>query len=162
MAKELTAERLREVLDYDPETGVFTWRGSARRGWNGRVAGRDDHGYVRMSIDHIPYYAHRLAWLHVHGEWPAKDLDHRDRNRKNNAIANLRPCEMSENLANAKRPTNNTSGHKGVYRHRGKWRAAIGVGGRSVHIGVYDTLDDALAARRAFAAAEYGEFAGGD
>lgn len=159
---ELTAARLREVLDYDAETGVFTWRGSARLGWNGRVAGRNDHGYVRMSIDHAPYYAHRLAWLYVHGEWPPKDLDHRDRNRKNNAIANLRPCGMSENLANAKRATNNTSGHKGVYRSRKKWRAAIGVNGASVHIGQYNTIDEAIAARRSFAVAMYGEFAEND
>lgn len=86
----LTVERLRELLDYDPETGVFRWKEPRRKCRVGEVAGslRKD-GYVKIQVDGRFYQAHRLAWLCVYGVWPSA-IDHIDGNRANNAIANLR------------------------------------------------------------------------
>jgi hypothetical protein len=100
---ELTANRLREVLDYNSETGVFTWRVALRpRMKIGTVAGwLDERGYRRVRIDARPYLAHRLAWLWMTGEWPSGRLDHRDGDPGNNCWSNLREAMQSQNSANS-------------------------------------------------------------
>ena len=89
----LTAERLREVMSYDPETGVLTWRkktGRKGRVVVGRAAGNyDPDGYICVRIDRKNYKAHRLAWLYVYGTWPDNRIDHIDGIKDNNAITNL-------------------------------------------------------------------------
>ena len=106
MAKaDLTAQRLRELLDYDPSTGLFTWR--VTNGWRrkaGAIAGGAEtwNGYLRVGIDGRVYMAHRLAWLHVHGEWPQADIDHINGIRSDNRIVNLRDVTRSVNLQNKK------------------------------------------------------------
>src|SRR5215211_8204686 len=146
----LAYARLRELLHYDPETGLFTWRvtrtGTARAG---SLAGwRMSDGYIRISLGERSYLAHRLAWLYVTGEWPPGYLDHRDTDKDNNRWCNLRPATRSQNGANARRPSHNTSGFKGVTRHRGdrKWAAQIRVHGQIIHLGRFVDLEDARAA----------------
>src|SRR5437868_3578208 len=101
MKPRVTAERLREVLIYAPETGLFYWRGQ-RGGQGARCeAGTwHSHGYRSIKIDGVAYYAHRLAWLYVHGEHPNREIDHDNGDRGDNRIVNLRQCSHAENLRN--------------------------------------------------------------
>ncbi len=162
-APELTAERLREVLHYDPETGVFTWKVAAsRRRPSGSTAGtRDNQGYTVIRFEGNGYKAHRLAWLYVHGTWPADQIDHDNRNKGDNRLANLREAQPIQNAQNRSAPPGSSSGHRGViYQDRkSPWRAHIKVDNRRIHLGCYASLDDALAARKA-AEAKYHPFAG--
>jgi hypothetical protein len=91
MFRSLTAERLREQLRYDAETGVFTRRVESGHACVGDVAGSvHSTGYVRIGIDGWKYTAHHLAWLYVHGVWPSDQIEHINRKRSDNRIANLR------------------------------------------------------------------------
>jgi hypothetical protein len=153
-----SAEYIRERLAYDPNTGVLTWRycEAMRREWNtrysGAVAGADsDQGYRSISIDDRPHRAHRLAWLIMHGEWPVDQLDHINGDRADNRISNLRDVGHTENCRNAATPRNNTSGVVGVRQRKatGKWEAKIKVDYRTIHLGYFANLADAIAARLA-------------
>src|SRR4051812_4396707 len=112
----ITAERLRQVLSYDPETGVFLWKEKiARKVVVGRKAGNiGNFGYIYIRIAGKLYYGHRLAWLYVHGVWPEKGIDHRNGVPDDNRIANLRPANQSENNQNMRLPKHNKSGFMGV------------------------------------------------
>jgi len=145
----LTAERLRELLDYNQETGVFTRLvRTAQRVRVGDTAGcKDTHGYLLIMIDRRPYKAHRLAWLHVHGVLPASQIDHIDGNPANNRISNLRDVSCSVNQQNRKLAQNgNKLGVLGVSRHGNKFRTRIVTDGKMRHIGVFDTPELAHAA----------------
>ena len=112
----LTAARLRELLDYDPATGAFTWRKNLKGGMrNGDVAGcigdRGDGGtYRRIRVDGVLYYSHRLVWLYVYGEWPTRQIDHKDGN--SDRLANLRHSNQAQNVANARVRSDSASGFK--------------------------------------------------
>lgn len=136
---DLTAERLREILDYNHETGVFTWlRASARRPV-GSVAGTKwGRGYISILISPKKHSAHRLAWLFVHGRWPLSELDHINRNPSDNRISNLREATRSLN--------NRNSGGRGYYKRGSKFIAAISVNGRPVYLGSFDNPDSARSA----------------
>jgi hypothetical protein len=150
---ELTAERLRELLHYDQETGIFTWtqRPSemARKCAPGAVAGSvcKVHGYVYIGIDWVKHPAHRLAWLYVRGEWPQFDIDHIDGDRANNRIGNLRDVSRSVNLQNARKARSDSqSGLLGALRNRNRWMSRIKANGRMIHLGSFDTPEEAHAA----------------
>jgi hypothetical protein len=115
----ITHDRLREVLDYDPETGIFTWRVSRGKAKAGNQAGRVNQttGYIEIGLDGVLVGAHILAWLYVHGEWPPSLIDHRNRIRTDNRLSNLRFATYSLNRFNAKINANNTSGQTGVIWH---------------------------------------------
>lgn len=142
---ELTAGRLRDALDYDPQTGVFTWKFRAsKRIHVGDTAGYDGRsGYRRIRFDGVDYEAHRLAWLHVHGEWPAQFIDHINGVRSDNRIANLRAASPSVNAQNQRRArSDNTSGALGVQKTTGgAYRAHIGVRGKQVHLGTFPSRE---------------------
>lgn len=148
---DLTAARLRELLHYDPETGIFTRRlRTAQRHQIGdradfRINSGNQKGYYRVSLDSRRYMAHRAAWLYVHGEWPAGDIDHRDADRANNRIANLRDVTNQVNRENMRKPRiNNRCGFLGVTTHApGVYRASVHKGGKRIHIGLYDTPEEA-------------------
>jgi len=146
----LTSERLRELLSYNAETGVFTWKKTfCARARAGQVAGnKHSLGYIRVRIDGIDQYCHRLAWLYVYGSFPDGILDHKDQNKANNQIANLRLASLSENQQNRYKQKNNCSGFRGVYwnKSRKKWDAQIQVNGVKKHIGRFETPDAAYAA----------------
>ena len=157
----LTQERLKELLSYDPATGVFRWRVSlSNRAPSGSVAGciRPD-GYVQIMIDGKHYLAHRLAWLYVHGEL-APQLDHADGNPSNNRISNLRPATQSQNNGNARKRSDNTSGKKGVSWHKRdkKWQSRIKHNGRQIYLGYFETAKAAHAAYCEKARELFGEF----
>lgn len=147
-----TAEEVRALLDYDPETGVFTWRRRPQpRGPKvGTVAGCvSSNGYWQVRVLGRYYRAHRLAWLYVHGRWPPADLDHRDGDRLNNAIANLREVSRSENMQNqAKQGRRTSSRYLGVAWHKqvGRWVAYIKLNRKRRHLGCFDTQEEAYAA----------------
>lgn len=104
----LTAERLRQTLKYDPNTGWFM-RGAVRAGF------ANGNGYRRITIDGRSYYEHRLVWLYVHGRWPFADIDHRDAVKSHNWLSNLREVSRSDNNVVKARPqANNRSGFHGV------------------------------------------------
>lgn len=160
----LTQERLKEILHYDPETGVFTWLRCKPRGRYkpGDVAGSVSHnGYIDLCIDQRRFKAHRLAWLYVHGRFPEYLLDHINRVGTDNRIANLREADRASNGWNASLKRNNTSGVTGVSfdRRRGMWAAEIFVRGKKHSLGHYADKADAVTARFAAETMHYGEFA---
>lgn len=161
----LTAERLRSLMTYNPETGIFVRLVSA----GGRPAGSESGrphpstptSYVAINVDGSRHYAHRLAWLYVHGEWPEGDIDHRDGNGANNAIGNLRDATESQNGANSRLSAANTTGLKGVSydKARKKYRAVIMQDRRYIHIGRFSSAEEAYAARCDAAKRLHGTFA---
>jgi len=143
----ITLERLKELVEYSPETGLFLWRVQMNSAAPvGSIAGtvRPD-GYRGIRIDKRHYFAHRLAWFYVHGEWPALYLDHINCDRADNRIKNLRVATRSQNHANVGRRSHNTSGFKGVTWHKRDrhWRSQIKHAGTLHHLGSFS--DPALA-----------------
>ena len=157
------AADLRQLLSYNPGTGVFTWLVALRLGKPaGDVAGTlGADGYISISILRRKYKAHRLAWLYLHGEWPKDEIDHINGDRADNRLANLRPATRHKNSANKRRYSNNQSGRKGVNWHRQhqKWCTRITVNGKRKHIGLFHSLEDAADAYRRAAIENFGEFA---
>lgn len=157
MAKaDLTAEQLRELLNYAPETGIFTWAVAGRGRNVGSPAGSKDHrGYIQLSLGprkaRLRIYMHQAAWLYVHGYWPVQDIDHINHDKSDNRIENLRELSRSLNQQNQIRPhANNKTGFLGVYANKpGRkkpYLATIFVKGRHVHLGAFDTAEEAHAA----------------
>lgn len=150
----MTQDDLKELLDYDPNTGLFHWRVNPPRGrrLKGKVAGtkKSHKGYVTILIHRRRYKAHNLVWLYVHGKWPADQLDHIDRDGTNNAVSNLREATASENNQNKLKQANNTSGYAGITirkdRPKKPYRVAVCVQGRSSR-GHFASLSEARAWR---------------
>lgn len=159
----LTADRLRELLTYDPATGEFRWL--VKRGNNGANAGdiagsSDKTGRRFISVDGKDYRANRLAWLYMTGAWPKRHVDHRDTNPGNDRWENLREATKAQNGANRGANRNNTTGVKGVTRlPSGNYEVRIGVNGRRIHLGTTDNLTIAGYMYRLGAAFYHGEFA---
>ena len=152
MAQELTQEYLKKLLHYDPETGVFTRLVRTSNCVNvGDVAGSTTtEGYLTIWMCGRQNLAHRLAWLYVYGKMPEWKLDHRDRDKSNNRISNLRPATNSQNGLNAGLRADNTSGHKGVSwnNQRQKWQARIMVDSKVHNLALRTNIEDAIAARK--------------
>lgn len=151
-----------DLLHYEPETGVLRWKVSAGSVEVGDVAGCvHNDGYRNVQIRTHKYLAHRLAWFIYWGEDPKDQVDHVDRNRTNNAIVNLREATSFENQRNASMRTANRSGVSGVCWHKGRdrWHAKIRAGGKQIHLGYFERIEDAAAAYRAAAELHHREFA---
>lgn len=155
--KNLTQERLREVLSYDEVTGIFTWVNpyhKARK--TAEAGGVDSSGYRQIRVDGRLYLAHRLAWLFVFGEWPTGELDHRNRVKLDNSIANLRLVSRYANMQNIETPNQKKGELPGAYPRIGrsgaaKWQASIGARGKQHYLGRFDSPE---AAHEAYAAAK--------
>jgi hypothetical protein len=143
----LTQERLKELLHYDPDTGIFTnltQRANCVK--KGAVAGWNDNGYVRIEILGKNYRAHRLGWLYMYGAFPKKDVDHINGDRSDNRIANLREATDLQNGQNRHAPgKNNTSGYLGVSwsKRENKFIAQIRVNRKGRQLGFFDTAEEA-------------------
>lgn len=137
--KVLTQERLKEVLDYAPETGVFT------RKVSGAVAGGNDgRGYVRLRVDGKKYKAHRLAWFYVYGTWPNGQIDHINRVKSDNMITNLRDVDNSCNkMNNYLARKDNAIGVLGVSRRKCGYVARITSNGETITLGTFKCVSDA-------------------
>ena len=145
---DISADRLRSILTYDAESGVFCWRfRTSPAAAAGSIAGSLFGGYRRIRIAGRAYGAHRLAWLYVHGVWPVGEIDHINGVRDDNRICNLRVVTPQENKHNRHGVhAGNSSGFLGVHRNRDRWRATICVDGRNVHLGVFDDPAEAAEA----------------
>ena len=159
----ISAERLRELVSYDPDTGVFRLRVDRGRFKLGRVLGCIHHtGYRHIRLDQRKYHASNLAWLYMTGEWP-EVVDHRNRSRADDRRVNLRIATNGLNRANSI-PSSNT-GTKGVWKRKryatGKERfiAQITVNRKVIHLGHFDTLAEASAVYAAAAEKAFGIFA---
>lgn len=150
MAKtDFSAERLRDLLNYDPETGNLSWRTSRVGAKQGSIAGSRNkrNGYLYVVVMYSRYMAHRLAWLHHHGEWPAADIDHINGVRHDNRIINLRAVTRSVNQQNLRAARSHSgSGLLGVVidkRRPHLFMARIVVDGKQKHLGSFRTPDEA-------------------
>ena len=147
----ITQARLKELLDYNPETGVFTRRVSlSNRVKVGDVAGsKNSLGYLTICIDGKNQFAHRLAWLYVHGEMP-RYIDHINHDPSDNRIENLRSVSPQGNSRNQKLKSTNTSGFCGVYwnKRKNKWHSQIVLAGRNTSLGYYTSIEEAVNARK--------------
>ncbi len=155
--------RLLEVVDYCSATGVFKWKQTmSSRATAGTVAGaRNTDGYIRIAIDKKRYPAHRLAWFYVYKEWPTNLIDHINRVKDDNRIINLRPADHSQNRANSRINSNSASGIRGVRwsEEMKKWKACITKNKKYVHVGYFETLEEACLARTEHANKLFGSFA---
>lgn len=157
---ELTQERLKELLEYDPDTGIFTWRVSKGSSKKGSVAGAiGGGGYRNIMIDGKQNRAHRLAFLYMSGYIP-EIVDHIDGVKDNNSWINLREACLSTNQHNSKKAKNNTSGVKGVSKLKktNKWESYCRVNGKKFHLGRFTDIKDAEEAVRKFREDHHGEF----
>lgn len=149
---DLTQERLKKLLRYIPESGWFVWR--VTRTYTAKPGKRagcicPSSGYIVIKVDGKTYKAHRLAWLYTYGRWP-EEVDHINRNRRDNRIENLRAVVKGENQRNHPVSVKNTSGIRGVvWNKKGrKFHSRISVDGNYVHLGVFDNFFDACCARK--------------
>ncbi|WP_320705372.1 HNH endonuclease [Enterobacter cloacae] len=157
----LTQGKLKSLLSYSPETGLFHWltektnaiQPGDKAGW------KDEQGYWRITIDGYDYRAHRLAWLYMNGVMPAM-VDHKNRNRSDNRACNLRECNASQNAMNRKTQANNKSGVPGVTwnKREKKWKAYTKSNGKPISLGTYEKKEDAIRARESYCQAAHGEF----
>lgn len=175
----VTAEVLRELLRYEPTTGVFTWRrrdrtwftrdrdcNSFNAKYAGKVAGRvriEPDGYTHFLIGVLrrDYRAGPLAWLYMTGEWPIAEIDHKDVNALNNQWQNIRLASDAEQASNRGLYKNNTTGFKGVSRSKthGYYRAMIYANNKAFHLGYFKLAKEAAEAYRVAALTHHGQFA---
>lgn len=157
----LTQKYLKEILYYDPDTGVFMWLAARSRINAGDIAGyvtiRSGKKYIDIGICGKTYRAHRLAWLYMHGAFPPNDIDHINGDGLNNSISNIKLSTAQENGMNKKLLSTNTSGMCGVSWGKGKnkWYSHIYYKGKQRYLGYYTTLLAATYARHV-ANIEYG------
>lgn len=148
----ITAEQVRELLHYDPETGIFTRKIRTSTSIKvGDIAGsKNGDGYIDISLRRISYKAHRLVWMYVYGAWPDGQIDHINGVRDDNRLINLRPATNQENGRNVAIRLDNKCGVVGVgwNKSRGKWQAYIGVDCEVITLGRFNDLFEAVAARK--------------
>lgn len=150
-ANLLTAEEVRRHLSYCPDTGEFRWLISGKgRPAAGSIAGclNGTLGYWLIGMFNRRYWAHRLAWLMSHGEWPEHQIDHINGNRADNRLVNLRPATHAENQMNRHKSRPNKHGLKGVdiCPKSGRYRARVVVSRKKHNLGYFDTPEQAHAA----------------
>ena len=152
--KAITAERLRELMDYNPATGLFIWKVARGRG----VRPGDEAGYVakdgrgRIQVEGQPYLRYRLAWLWMTGAWPMHDIDHIDGNPSNDSFANLRDVTNQVNSQNRRIPSIGKRVGKLLgtqyrpFQRKKPWNARIHCGGKGFSLGYFETEEEAHAA----------------
>ena len=157
----LTQSRLKDLLHYDPLTGIFTRIKSYRSDLIGKIAGSlHCQGYIVITIDGNSYKAHRLAFLYMNAKFPDNIVDHKDTVRNNNIFTNLREATFSENLCNSNNRIDNKSGVKGIFKHsvNNSWIAQIKFGGKKFYLGSFMNIQDAEKAINDKRSELHGEF----
>lgn len=147
----ITPNRLKQLFDYDPAAGTFTRKLNAGSATVGQIAGcRDRSGYIRISVDCQRFAAHRLAFLFMTGKLPALHIDHINGDRGDNRWLNLREVTRTENNRNKCNRSDNTSGHPGItwLPRNKKWRARISTDARRISLGLFNSIEQAIAARK--------------
>lgn len=150
--ENITREAVQKVLEYDPETGAFTWLSNRIKALTGKpLSSVNCYGYLRLKLFGKEYVAHRIAFLLVLGRMPVDQVDHINGDRMDNRWVNLREVSNAENCRNRKVRSDNNSGYMGVSWESGrnKWKAGICFDGQRRHLGYFDTLELAIDARRA-------------
>ena len=146
----LTREKLASVVDFDPAKGRFFWRGVGRGKPRGKEAGSfDAHGYGQINVFGKVWKEHRLVWLWVHGEFPDKQIDHINHDRRDNRPENLRLADNMENHRNRPMQNSNKSGFVGVWHNKrcNRFFAYINVNGKRIRLGTFRTIEEAIAVR---------------
>lgn len=145
MDSNLTVERVRQLLDYDPKTGRLVNRVSRGAAKAGKPAGGYAlNGYRAVAVDGKRYFEHRLAWLYVHGVWPTGDIDHINGDRSDNRLSNIRDVPKKVNCQNLGGPkSHNQIGFLGVRRMRNKFQARIVLDGKTSYLGTFATPEQA-------------------
>jgi len=141
----LTVDYLKQILDYNKNTGVFTWK-VVRGGVNiGEIAGtvRNQGGYREISINSIKYKAHRLAWLYEYGVWPTATIDHINGIIDDNRLCNLRDVTQRQNNQNKDMHRNGKLVGAHFYKRTGKYRSFIVTGNKEKHLGYFNTPEEA-------------------
>ena len=146
-SERITQADLKSLISYSPETGLFHWvKSSSNRAPVGSIAGSPNGaGYLRIQIRKKNYYMHRLAVLWMTGEWPEADVDHINGDPSDNRWQNLRRATRGENLYNSRRARSNTTGYKGVTFRKdvGKFEGRIKYRRRTIHLGFFETAEEA-------------------
>jgi hypothetical protein len=150
----LPIEAVRQLLDYEPDTGLLRWKPRGQPQWDATYAGKEAltgrvDGYKRGKLLEVSVRAHRVVWAWVYGYWPL-NIDHINGDRTDNRLANLREVTVRQNAQNMKRYENNKSGYTGVIwmKRAERWRATIKILGRNKHLGSFRNIEDAIAARK--------------
>lgn len=150
--ESVTHAYVRELFDYCPNTGALTWkRAKGGRGKAGQQVGwLHSNGRREVGVDGKHYFAHRLIWVWMTGNWPNGEIDHKNHLPDDNRWENLRDVVKVENGRNLPLKKNNKSGVNGVFWSRGrrKWMAQITLEGKPRHVGCFATLEEAAAARQ--------------
>jgi hypothetical protein len=147
----ITQNELKQLMDYNPETGVFNWlvnRGGPAKA--GTVAGRlNSDGHRQISVNNKRYMAHRLAWLYTYGEFPECQIDHKNGEPDDNSMENLRltPRNQKDNTQNRKKASTNSTGYIGVTKNAWNFVAQIQINGKKVYLGSFKTKELAYEAR---------------
>lgn len=142
----ITQSELKELLEYNPDTGIFTRKTSKGGVKIGSIVGSKRYDdYIQISLQYKKYPAHRLAWLYINGKEPRNHIDHINGNRSDNRICNLREATNQENIFNSKLSKANTSGIKGVTwdKQKKKWVAQIMLNYKTIKIGRFKNIEDA-------------------
>lgn len=163
MKQKISFQRLHELLTYDKLSGTFFWNVQRGPRKAGDVAGTVDRkGYIVIVLDGVSYKAHHLAWFYEKNEWPIQ-IDHKDLNKDNNSLDNLRLCSDTQNRANATLRSDNKSGYKGVFylKKIDKWVAFISKNRKRKHLGTFSTPEEAHVVYIKHANVLFGEFARG-
>lgn len=162
MKNQLTQKRLKELLDYIPESGEFVWKlNRGPRILAGSLAGYlDNKKYRVIKVDNVQFKAHRLAFLWMNGEFPPQDVDHINRNPSDNRWLNLRHATRSQNCINKLPSNRNSSGHVGVYwsKQHKKWRAQCKVGQKQHSLGLFENIQDAFSKVSKFKRKIFGQY----
>lgn len=151
-AIEIPISRVHELLSYDAETGILRWRvDRGRRFKAGDIAGYTNRaGYRSVKIDNHQFFAHRLAWALHFNAWPTDQIDHINGDKLDNRIENLRVVTHTVNIRNVGLRATNKSGARGVsfYKPTGKWHARIHINDARIHLGFFNTKQEAIEQRK--------------
>lgn len=163
MIDALTAEEANSLLDFDPDSGILSWKyrlglsGKASN-WNKRYAGHqilgvNGHGYVQLSIHKRKYEAHRIIWLMARGSLPTRKIDHKNGIKTDNRLNNLREATTAQNAWNSKKARGAS-----IHAQTGRWQSRISLNGTSKFLGLFDSELEAMEAYKLACIAHRGEF----